>query len=118
MLDAEVPDMRTIVACSSPVFAMLLAAPLSGQALAQPRDPDAGRATAERWCAACHVVSSGQPVGPDAGPPFSELAANPDWSDVERLRLFLARPHRLMPEFVVTRREAADLSAFLSTQRR
>lgn len=97
------------------VVAVLVA---STTAFAQAPDPAAGRALAERWCAACHVVSAGQARGSDTGPTFADIALNPMWWEPARLGELLARPHRAMPGFAVTQRDAADLAAFLATQRR
>jgi len=102
-------------------FASLLVVAASlaaGSVAAQPADPAAGRAIAERWCTGCHVIDEGQRRGTDAGPSFFEIAANPSSSDPARLAEFLARPHRVMPGFEFGRRDILDLIAFLATRRR
>lgn len=87
-------------------------------ALAQAPDPAAGRALAERWCVSCHVIGPTQARGTDTGPAFTEIAMNPMWWDETRFAEYLARPHPVMPNFSVTRREVVDLMAFIRAQRR
>ena len=75
-----------------------------------------GGAMAERWCAACHVVSAGQTRGSTQAPPFSEIAGKPGF-DAARLALYLLLPHPRMPDMNMSREEAADLVAYIASQR-
>lgn len=97
------------------LFASLaaFAAPLA----AQPADPVAGKATAERWCAQCHVVGPAQAKATDTAPPFRLIARKPQWQDEKKLIEHLARPHPVMPNFSLTHAEVEDLMAYIATLR-
>jgi mono/diheme cytochrome c family protein len=74
-------------------------------------DVDEGRRIAERWCAACHVVSSEQTTGAEA-PPFSELANRFDFRS-RPLAEILAGPHPAMPAMQLGREDSANLTAYI-----
>jgi mono/diheme cytochrome c family protein len=76
-----------------------------------------GRILAQRWCAACHVVSDEQRQASEAAPPFASVARRPGF-DADRLAFFLLDPHPKMPDMGLTRREAADLAAYIATLRK
>jgi mono/diheme cytochrome c family protein len=76
-------------------------------------DPAQGKATAERWCATCHVVSRGG-RGADVAPAFNTIAQQ---RNDEYLRGFLSRPHPPMPRFELSRQDIDDLVAFMAMQR-
>ena len=71
-----------------------------------------GKTLAERWCAACHVVSPVQKQATTQAPPFSEVAKK-EHIDAQMLALFLLNPHPKMPDMNLTRNEAADLAAYI-----
>jgi mono/diheme cytochrome c family protein len=78
-------------------------------------DADNGSRLAHRWCEACHVVAPTQSrSSTDLAPPFSTIAARPDF-DASRLALFLLDPHPKMPDMSLTRSEAADLAAYIGS---
>jgi mono/diheme cytochrome c family protein len=106
------PD--TMLHLKSPIAILLLAATLAfsvRQAAAS--DPVNGRQLALRWCAACHIVESGQRQASEAAPPFSEIAKKPNF-DVGQLVLFLLNPHPVMPNMGLSRLEASDLAAYIA----
>ena len=72
-----------------------------------------GKATAERWCATCHVVAPGG-RGADVAPNFATIARQ---RDADYLRGFLSRPHPPMPRFELSRQDIDDLVAYIGTQR-
>ena len=76
-------------------------------------DATHGRVLAERWCAACHMISSTQGQATEA-PPFSTIARQANL-DAARLAYFLMEPHPKMPSMALTRSEAADLSAYIGS---
>jgi mono/diheme cytochrome c family protein len=80
-------------------------------------NPDNGATLAQRWCAACHVVSGSQSKGTDIAPSFLSIAERPDFN-VEKLAYFLLEPHPKMPNMSLTRDEAKDLSAYIGAQHR
>jgi mono/diheme cytochrome c family protein len=94
-------------------FAVLLvAAVVALPAVARAADADNGKRLAERWCAACHVVSSAQHSGNTQAPPFSEVAKKKH-VDAPMLALFLLLPHPKMPDMGLSRAEAADLATYI-----
>ena len=96
------------------VFSAAATALLAGPAFAA--DAGQGEVLAKRWCATCHVVASGQARGSTQAPPFSEVATTPGF-DAARLALFLLAPHPRMPDMSLSRAEAADLAAYIASQR-
>ena len=75
-----------------------------------------GEALAKRWCATCHIVASDQQRGTTQAPPFSAVANKPDFNE-RTLAYFLLTPHPRMPDMNLTRNEAADLAAYVKTQK-
>jgi len=75
-----------------------------------------GETLANRWCVACHIVSSTQQQGTSQAPPFSAVGSKPDFNE-RALAYFLLAPHPRMPDMNLTRNEAADLAAYIGTQR-
>jgi mono/diheme cytochrome c family protein len=96
-----------------PFLSVMLAA-LVGIAPAFAADQDNGERLARRWCSPCHVVASNQlgPVG--EAPPFTTIAAKPDF-DAAKLAFFLLYPHPKMPDMSLSRMEAADLAAYIAS---
>jgi mono/diheme cytochrome c family protein len=66
--------------------------------------------------AACHVVAADQQVGTTQSPAFSTIARKPDFTEA-MLALFLLNPHPRMPDMNLSRSEAADLAAYINTQK-
>jgi mono/diheme cytochrome c family protein len=77
-------------------------------------DPDNGERLARRWCAPCHVVASDQRGPTGEAPPFTTIAAKPDF-DAAKLAFFLMDPHPKMPNMQLSRTEGADLAAYIAT---
>jgi hypothetical protein len=61
-------------------------------------------------------VASDQQRGTTQAPPFSAVASKPDFSEIA-LAYFLLTPHPRMPDMNLTRNEAADLAAYIKTQK-
>jgi mono/diheme cytochrome c family protein len=81
--------------------------------------PDAmnGERLALQWCASCHVVAPAQQQATAAVPTFAEIARRPGFNAAQ-LALFLLNPHPVMPNMALTRKEAADLAAYIAAQRK
>ena len=78
-------------------------------------DPDNGERLAQRWCAACHVVSATQRgSSTDQAPPFATIAKSPGFN-AATIALFLLDPHPKMPDMGLSRTDAADLAAYIAT---
>jgi len=70
----------------------------------------------KRWCADCHLVAPGQKNSSTEAPPFAAVAKRRDF-DANKLAFFLLDPHPKMPNMQLTRTEAADIAAYISTLR-
>jgi mono/diheme cytochrome c family protein len=77
-------------------------------------DADAGRALAELWCSACHLVSPAQPTATPDVPSFADIASR-SAEDLDALAGFLADPHPPMTDLSLTRTEIRDLVAYFSS---
>jgi mono/diheme cytochrome c family protein len=86
---------------------------LSGSA-ALAADANHGGDLAKRWCAGCHVVAADQKQANADAAPFTAIAAKSDFS-AEKVAFFLLDPHPKMPNFPLSRSEAADLAAYIGT---
>jgi mono/diheme cytochrome c family protein len=75
-----------------------------------------GKRLAERWCAACHVVSVTQREANSDAPPFEDIAKRPNFSK-SGLVTFLLDPHAKMPNMGLTRIEANDIATYIETLR-
>ena len=79
-------------------------------------DASNGMRVAERWCAACHVVTVAQRQANADAPPFEEIAKRPNFSE-PGLVTFLLDPHAKMPNMNLTRIEADDIAAYIGSLR-
>ena len=95
---------------------LALTATLAAPSGASAADAANGGVLARRWCAACHVVSPDQRSGNSQVAPFSTIAKKPNF-DAAQLALFLLAPHPPMPDMGFSRSEAADLAAYIATQK-
>jgi mono/diheme cytochrome c family protein len=75
-----------------------------------------GEIISERWCYSCHVVSQGQKQGSTEAPPFSEIAGRENL-DPGKIALYLLLPHPPMSGLNLSRTDAADLAAYIDTQK-
>jgi mono/diheme cytochrome c family protein len=98
-----------------PRLVVAVAAFCGSQALAA--DAYHGGELAKRWCATCHLVASDQKQASADVPTFASIAARSDFSP-EKVAFFLLDPHPKMPNFSLSRSEAADIAAYISSLRR
>lgn len=77
-------------------------------------DIEQGEQLARRWCSECHVVSSDQNQASADVPAFATVARRPNFS-AQQLAFFLLEPHPKMPNFPLSRGEAADLAAYIGS---
>jgi mono/diheme cytochrome c family protein len=94
------------IAVMAPQLA-LFALPASGA------DPINGERLAERWCSACHVVTTRQREANADAPPFEEIAKRPNFNE-DGLMTFLLNPHAKMPNMNLSRFEAGDIAAYVA----
>jgi mono/diheme cytochrome c family protein len=82
-------------------------------------DADHGAVLAKRWCASCHLVDSDQKRASADVPPFAAIARKSDFT-AEKVAFFLLEPHpkMQMPDFHLSRSEAADLAAYIAALRK
>jgi mono/diheme cytochrome c family protein len=94
-------------------FALGLCASITGAA-AMPADPARGEKLARNWCASCHIVANDQNHGADNVPPFATIARKPGFDGV-KIAQFLMDPHPKMPDMQLSRDEAKDLGAYITS---
>src|SRR5690349_21100738 len=93
------------------VWILVSATVLASAALAA--DPDHGKRLAQARCAGCHPIEPHHARQVADAPPFELIARKFDAS-AEMLAFALLGPHPRM-NVVLTRREARDIAAFIST---
>ncbi len=76
-----------------------------------------GGELAQRWCSACHLVEAGQKQASADAAPFDAVAGKSDFTP-EKVAFFLLDPHPKMPNFSLSRNEAADLAAYIASLRK
>jgi mono/diheme cytochrome c family protein len=79
-------------------------------------DAKAGKQLAERWCQSCHAIGANQPMAVTEAPPFATIAKKPGF-DEAKIAVFLLEPHPKMPPIGLSREAAADLAAFIASQK-
>jgi mono/diheme cytochrome c family protein len=99
------------------VQVLAIAALGSMATVAMAADPDHGAQLAQRWCATCHIVDGDQKLASADVPPFAAIARKPDFNP-EKVAFFLLDPHPKMPNFPLSRSEAADIAAYIGTLRK
>jgi mono/diheme cytochrome c family protein len=87
---------------------------LLGGSMALAADADQGGVLARRWCASCHVVAGDQKRASADVPPFATIAQKPDFSEA-KIAAFLLEPHPKMPNYALSRYEAADIAAYIGS---
>lgn len=110
--------MRNHLLRISPRNLILVASLVSGLA-ATPcfaADPDQGETLAKRWCTGCHLVAADQKAATTDAPPFATIARRPNF-DPAKIEFFLRDPHPKMPNMTLGRGEAADIAAYIATQK-
>ena len=80
------------------------------------QDPGNGGGLAVRWCMACHVVESNQPMASDSAPSFRVIAAGPS-TTAASLDRHLSVGHTLMPDFSLSSQERNALVAYILSLR-
>jgi mono/diheme cytochrome c family protein len=97
---------------------MAVAALAGSPAIAADAKPDAKRGSdlAKRWCSSCHLVEPGQKQANADVPSFGAIAQKSDFTP-EKVAYFLLVPHPKMPmpNFELTRTEAADIAAYIGS---
>jgi mono/diheme cytochrome c family protein len=99
-------------------YACLLLVAIAGSGSpAVAADADHGADLAKRWCASCHVVTPEQAQASVDVPPFAAIARKSDFTP-EKVAFFLLDPHPKMPNFPLSRAEAADIAAYIGSLRK
>ncbi|WP_291695669.1 cytochrome c [Bradyrhizobium sp.] len=80
-------------------------------------DASHGADLAKRWCASCHLVESTQKQADADVPAFAAIAGISDFTPA-KVAFFLLDPHPKMPNFPLSRTEAADLAAYIGSLRK
>jgi mono/diheme cytochrome c family protein len=95
---------------------VIAAVGLTGSAV-MAADANHGAELAKRWCATCHLVDSAQKQASADVPPFATIARKSDFNP-EKVAFFLLDPHPKMPNFPLSRNEAADIAAYIESLRK
>ena len=99
------------------IAALAIAAAILDGSAAKAADPDHGVVLAKRWCASCHLVEPEQKQADADVPAFAAIARKSDFTP-EKVAFFLLDPHPPMPNFQLSRNEAADIAAYIGTMRK
>ena len=103
-----------IAVCLSAVLAAVAAAVVPSVSAAA--DASNGKKLAERWCQSCHAIAANQPMAVTEAPPFATIAKKPEFNEA-KVATFLLDPHPKMPDIGLSREAAADLAAFIASQK-
>jgi len=95
-------------------FALMLS---SVSASAMAGDVSAGSHIAQTWCKGCHNISPQANIMHDTGAPPFAVVANSKGTTSTGLTIFLYTSHHRMPDYSLTRKEAADVSAYIMSLR-
>ncbi len=79
------------------------------------QDVTSGFHLAKRSCGGCHEIGK-VPVQNAVSPPFAAIARMPSTTEMS-LNAFLSTPHHRMPDYILTRQEIADVSAYILSLR-
>lgn len=79
------------------------------------QDEKSGFQLAKRSCSGCHEIGMA-PVQNAVSPPFAAIARMPS-TTATSLNAFLSTPHHRMPDYILTRQEIADVSAYILSLR-
>jgi len=87
---------------------------LSGSAAgAQDADTAAGKAYAEKICAACHAVLPGEEMSPlMEAPPFQEVADTPGMTEMA-IAVWLQTSHPTMPNIMLEQDDLRNVVAYI-----
>jgi len=80
-------------------------------------DANHGGDLAKRWCAACHAVDGDEKQVNTDVLSFAAIARKSDFTP-EKVAFFLLDPHPKMPNFPLSRTEAADRAAYIGSLRK
>jgi mono/diheme cytochrome c family protein len=95
-----------------------IAAALLAASAARAQDIASGKHIAKTWCSSCHEIGSDERKSvSDAVPSFSSIAQMKS-TTATSLAAFLSTPHANMPNFVLTRTEIRDVSAYILSLRK
>jgi mono/diheme cytochrome c family protein len=75
-------------------------------------DTSRGGRLAEAWCAECHAIGLQAVPRRKAGPDFPAIANRPSTTALS-LNVFLRSEHKTMPNFIIERRNADDILAYI-----
>jgi mono/diheme cytochrome c family protein len=95
-----------------------IAAILFAASAAHAQDAGAGKLIAQKWCSSCHSIAADETkAASDAAPSFSSIAQMKSTTSMS-LAAFLGTPHQHMPNYVLSRTEIRDVSAYILSLRK
>ena len=80
------------------------------------QDVERGNRIAQQWCRGCHQVEPLAKQQKNIPPSFSSVAKMPSTTSLS-LAAFLSSSHRNMPDYILTRQEIRDVSAYILSLR-
>jgi mono/diheme cytochrome c family protein len=110
-------DLRTKPGFGAVGILLVVASAFAGNA-ARAQNVETGKHIAQTWCSGCHnVAAEGAKTGSDATPSFSAIAQEQSTTSIS-LVAFLSTPHPHMPNYVLSRTEMRDVSAYILSLRK
>jgi len=99
-------------------YIVVIAAALLAAGAARAQDIVSGKHIAQVWCSSCHKIGSEETKAvSDAVPSFSSIGQMKS-TTATSLAAFLSTPHANMPNFVLSRTEIRDVSAYILSLRK
>ena len=97
---------------------LFIAVSLLSMNTARAQHVESGKHIAQTWCSGCHQIApKGQMMSSDAAPSFSSIAQEKSTTSIS-LAAFLSTPHPHMPNYVLSRTEMRDVSAYIISLRK
>ncbi len=90
---------------------------LFGYTPAIAQDVEAGHRLATMWCSTCHRVEARATSPISDTPPSFVAVARMSSTTRTSLNVFLSTPHIAMPNYALSRKEIADVSAYILSLR-
>jgi len=85
---------------------------------ASAEDPAAGRQIAKQVCSACHAIDYRMRRSPNPKAPTFATVARMSSTTETSLAVFLTTSHEPMPNFVLSRQEIGDITAYILSLKR
>lgn len=88
-----------------------------GETLPRTGGTATGHKLASVWCVECHSIEANAPFSGKPAPDFAAIANQPSTTEL-MLKVFLQSNHRSMPNFIISKNDAADIVAYILSLKR